>query len=146
MRTSEILLSLHSKSVYFDYFFNFLGKFRVSLFIFHLSELRIVYFLDFPENFRAFSFQFSLISFDNFCLLNSPPFKIITKQFAQIPRFRFEFLLSTSFCLSFRQSHNFPAKMARNAHRLDDTNKIRTLDVTESTTKRTFSDLNLNPK
>ena len=35
--------------------------------------------------------------------------------------------------------------MAVNAHRLDDTSKIRTFDVTESTTKQTFTDLHLGP-
>ena len=36
-------------------------------------------------------------------------------------------------------------KMASSAHRLDDTSKIRTVDVTESTEKRSFSDLHLGP-
>ena len=35
--------------------------------------------------------------------------------------------------------------MSRNAHKLDDNSKIRTLDVTESTDKRTFADLHLKP-
>jgi hypothetical protein len=35
--------------------------------------------------------------------------------------------------------------MTSSAHRLDDTSKIRTVDVTESTEKRSFSDLHLGP-
>ena len=35
--------------------------------------------------------------------------------------------------------------MARSAHRLDDSTKIRTVDVTESTTKQSFTDLHLGP-
>ena len=35
--------------------------------------------------------------------------------------------------------------MTSSAHRLDDSSKIRTVDVTESTEKRSFSDLHLAP-
>ena len=43
------------------------------------------------------------------------------------------------------QFGKFFEKMTSSAHRLDDTSKIRTVDVTESTEKRSFSDLHLGP-
>ena len=43
------------------------------------------------------------------------------------------------------QTTNNLKKMTSSAHRLDDTSKIRTVDVTESTEKRSFSDLHLGP-